>query len=101
LKGPISLTGISNIELIVEGDLEYLANIKDYPFINGAYPDLFTCVACDNITFTGRGGSFDGYLLSDYLFRLQIMLTHNNPFQIELATIGGLNHYLDILEKVH
>ena len=60
LKGPISLERISNIQIVIEGDLEFLANIQDYPFVNGQYPDLFTCVACDNITILGRGGSVDG-----------------------------------------
>lgn len=62
LNGPISLERISNIQIVIEGDLEFLANIKEYPFVNGQYPDLFTCVACDNITIVGRGGSVDGYI---------------------------------------
>jgi polygalacturonase len=69
-NGPIQHRGLRNLDIVVEGEMIFKANIDNYPF-DKIYPDLWTFEDCHYINMYGNGiidGSGYDWWLQSFLF---------------------------------
>ena len=70
VQGPIVISQVSNITVKLSGSIQFTSSVASYPFINGAYPHLWTLDGCNDWNWIGLGGSIDGYKRSVSLIKL-------------------------------